>query len=93
MFISITMVTDGNITVLPPYECVHVSDRAKEIVKVCLSVCLSVCLCGYITAVYTFIHTYNVCMYPSEWCLYLKYPMSILLLDINYEVQCGAPVA
>ena len=26
--------TDGNVAVVPPYDCVHVSDRAKEIVKV-----------------------------------------------------------
>ena len=46
MIIFIAMVTDGNVTVLPPYDCVHVSDRAKEIVKVCLSVCMSVFVLG-----------------------------------------------
>ena len=46
MIIFIAMVTDGNITVLPPYDCVHVSDRAKEIVKVCLSVCMSFFILG-----------------------------------------------
>jgi len=49
---------DGNVTVVPPYDCVHVSDRAKEIVKVLCRI-LYCGICGLI-CMYTF--TLHICL-------------------------------
>jgi len=55
---------DGNVTVVPPYDCVHVSDRTKEIVKVQFlgSVCVVFRFVDY------FAHRHLVCMLFTHTC-------------------------
>ena len=78
IFFSV-LVADGNITVLPPYDCIHVSDRAKEIVKVgvcvcvcvcvraCVRACVHACVCACVRVCCVCVHAWvHACMYINN---------------------------